>query len=88
MKYYIIAGTFDEYLQWVSKSIYAPNNIICVSTPAVLNGTYCPHGFFIGSWRNRDDLEEIFMQLLTRTDVTSNSHRIITGIWGRWKDGQ
>lgn len=86
MKQYIIAGKYEEYLNWLKTSKFS-SNAVCVSTPAVLNGTQNPHGFFIGSWRNRDDLEEIFMQLLTRTDVTSNSHRIITGIWGRWKDG-
>ena len=87
MKQYIIAGNFDEFLQWDSKSKDSVNNIICVSTPAVLNGTQNPHGFFIGSWRKRDDLEEIFMQLLTRTDITSDSHRRINNIWGKWKDG-
>jgi len=86
MKNYIIAGNFDEYLQWVSKSNLSPNSAICVSSPAVLRGTQNPHGFFIGTWRERDDLEDIFMELLTRTDITSDSHRTITKIWGKWKD--
>jgi len=86
MKNYIIAGTFDEYLQWVSKSNLSLNSTICVSSPAVLRGTQNPHGFFIGTWRERDDLEDIFMELLTRTDITSDSHRRINNIWGKWKN--
>ena len=86
MKDYIIAGTFDEYLQWVSKSNLPLSSTICVSTPAVLVGTRNPRGWFIGTWRKRDDLEYIFMELLTRTDITSDSHRRINNIWGKWKE--
>lgn len=86
-KNFIIAGTFEQYKHWIKKKILSPSIHVCVSTPAVLNGTQNPHGWFIGSWRKRDDLEEIFMQLLTRTDITSDSHRRINNIWGKWKDG-
>ena len=85
MKNYIIAGTYQEYLNWLKTSKF-PSNAVCVSTPAVLRGTQNPHGWFIGTWRKRDDLEDIFMELLTRTDITSDSHRRINNIWGKWKN--
>ena len=85
-KNFIIAGTFEQYNHWIKKKILTPSTHVCVSTPAVLNGTQNPHGWFIGTWRDRFDLEEIFMQLLTRTDITSDSHRRINNIWGRWKN--
>jgi len=88
MKYYVIAGTFEEYLLWLKTSNLSPNSAICVSTPAVLRGTQNPHGSFIGTWRNRSDLEDIFMELLTRTDIQTKSHRVITNIWSKWKETQ
>jgi hypothetical protein len=86
MKNYIIAGTYQEYSDWLRRKILSPSVHVCVSTPAVLRGTQNPHGWFIGTWRKRDDLEYIFMELLTRTDITSDSHRRINNIWGKWKE--
>jgi hypothetical protein len=86
MKKFIIAGNFDEYVQWRKKQAWADApNTVCVSSPAVLRGTQNPHGFFIGSWQNRDDLEDIFTVLLTRTDIGTNSHRTIKTLWEKVK---
>ena len=87
MKNFVIAGNFNEYALWREKQSWvdAPNTV-CVSSPAVLKGTLNPHGFFIGSWRNRDDLEDIFTVLLTRTDIGTNSHQTINTLWRKWKN--
>jgi hypothetical protein len=86
MKKFIIAGNFDEYVQWRKKQAWADaQNTVCVSSPAVLRGTANPHGVFIGSWQNRDDLEDIFTLLLTSTDIATYSYETINKLWEKVK---
>ena len=94
---FIIAGTYDQYKQWVKENIdrfYKENTSISLSNfsyvllPDTIKGYRNPHGFFIGTWIERHDLEPIFQQLLMATDITEKSHRTITSLWGQWKDRQ
>ena len=85
MKNFIIAGNYDQYKDWLRKKILSPSTHVCVSSPAVLRGVQNPHGWFIGTWRDRDDMEEIFEVLLRSTDITTESHRRINTLWGKWK---
>ena len=56
------------------------------ATVESLRGTYNPHGYFIGTWNKRTDLEEIFQTLLSYTDIKSNHHRVINNLWAKWKE--
>ena len=85
MKNFIIAGTYEQYKHWIKRKILSPSTHVCVSSPAVLRGVQNPHGWFIGTWRDRDDMEEIFEVLLRSTDITTESHRRINTLWGKWK---
>lgn len=87
MRNYIIAGNYEQYCSWIKKKIFSPSVHVCVSSPAVLRGVQNPHGWFIGTWYERDDIEEIFGVLLRAADVTTESHRRINTLWGKWKEG-
>jgi hypothetical protein len=84
MKNFIIAGTYEQYKNWIERKILSPATHVCVSSPAVLRGVQNPHGWFIGTWRDRDDMEQIFEVLLRATDITTESHRRINAVWGKW----
>jgi hypothetical protein len=84
MKNYIIAGTYEQYKNWIKRKILSPATHVCVSSPAVLRGVQNPQGWFIGTWYDRDDMEEIFEVLLRATDITTESHRRINAVWAKW----
>lgn len=96
MKKLVIAGNSQQATDWMkqdaSKRFAAGDtsvslsDYIIVSSVDKIRGISNPHGVFVGTWIERSDLESIFIQLLHATDVTAQSHRVITQQWGRWKD--
>jgi hypothetical protein len=84
MKNYIIAGTYEQYKHWLRTKILSPSTHVYVTNPDTLRGVHNPHGWFIGTWRDRDDMEQIFEVLLRATDITTESHRRINAVWGKW----
>jgi hypothetical protein len=84
MKNYIIAGTYEQYKHWLRTKIFSPSTHVYVTNSDTLIGVYNPRGWFIGTWRDRDDMEEIFEVLLRATDITTESHRRINAAWGKW----
>ena len=73
-KIFIIAGTYDQYRNWVRKNfdrIYESDpfksislsNFVYVSNPDQLNGHREVHGYFVGTFRNRPDIRDIVMQI-------------------------
>jgi hypothetical protein len=84
MKNFIIAGNYAEYAYWIKRKILSPSVHVYVTNPDTLRGVQNPHGWFIGTWYDRDDMEEIFEVLLRATDITTESHRRINALWGKW----
>ena len=66
---FIIAGNHTQYKQWVKKhhSTLSSKTMIYVEGPQTLVGRRDISGYFVGSFRNRDDIVDI----LVRLDVTN-----------------
>ena len=94
-KIFVIAGTVSEAEQWIKGNLEKRKNdgvttlswsdYVIVRDPTKLKGYSQPHGVFIGSWRDRKDMEEIFQILLLNHGISQNSHRHINQLWGEWK---
>jgi hypothetical protein len=56
---YVIAGSKNEYDTFIREYKLNPNEYKYVYDAISIRGTRDPHGFLIGSWRNRDDISEI-----------------------------
>ncbi len=74
MKYYVIAGTrqeFDAYILSKSMLLFADgetsislSHFVYVSSPDTLRGIEDPTGWFVGSFRQRKDLKDIIVAIL------------------------
>lgn len=74
MKYYVIAGTrqeFEAYILSKSMLLFAAgetsislSHFVYVSCPEILRGVENPKGWFIGSFRQRKDIDDIIIALL------------------------
>ena len=74
MKYYVIAGTrqeFEAYILSKSMLLFASgetsislSHFVYVSSPDTLRGVEDPRGWFIGSFRQRKDIDDIIIALL------------------------
>ena len=86
-KIFVIAGNDKEAIKWMKEdslrrwcknttSATLSDYIICRS---VLNikGHRNPHGVFIGTWRDRPDIKDIIMTLMTATYETNLNLRKI-----------
>lgn len=71
-KYFVISGNHYQYLDFVKKKVSEgwPNNtslsmsnFIYVDDVSKLKGYSSPHGYFVGSWREREDIRDIVQQL-------------------------
>ena len=66
-KLYIVAGNIREYAYWLNTNwdriqqmgITRRQDVIFVSGPDTFRGCANVHGFFIGSFRNRQDIQQI-----------------------------
>jgi hypothetical protein len=82
MKTYVIAGNRYEALAWIKESVgkrqreipdpwWAPRGLmsdyVIVEHVDQLCGIRDPHGVFIGHWRNRSNIKELVVALLTRS---------------------
>lgn len=70
---FIIAGNRKEYQQWVKKqlinrSALCSKTMLYVEGPHTLLGWTDISGYFVGSFRDREDIEEI----LNRLDATNS----------------
>lgn len=75
-KYFIVAGTHQEFRTWLqlNRRRFAYNNIndfIYVDRPMVFLGYANPHGFFVGSFRQRPDLLEIVQTIIINSSAMS-----------------
>jgi hypothetical protein len=63
-KLFIVAGNREQYREWVKTNLTRfPNillqNFVYVSGPEIFRGYSEVHGFYIGNYRERPDIEEI-----------------------------
>ena len=96
MKTFVIAGNRAEADDWIKKDLkkrhaqgfttLSWSDYVVVSGADKLRGWNEPHGVFIGTWRERKDMEDIFQSLLISHRVSDKSHRVINQIWGEWKE--
>ena len=62
-KKFVIAGTDIEFWEYARKHPVPIPDLINVHQPEVLHHNEKPHGVFIGTWRSRPDLFDIFNAL-------------------------
>lgn len=90
-KIYVIAGNkfqFDEYRRRKLEEMTARQiidfryaDIVYVSSRNVLRGVADPHGVFIGTWKERKDMEEIFQELLVRQTASRPTLQLLYEQW-------
>lgn len=60
---FVVAGTHAEYLDFLMKRGYFTTDYRYVTNANSLRGVMDPHGFFVGTWADRLDRDEILSQL-------------------------
>lgn len=72
MKYFVIAGNWDQYTHWrrqnrirllEEKKIETTSDLVYIDHVGHLKGYSNPTGIFIGTWYKRKDIKEILIQL-------------------------
>ena len=63
MKKFVIAGTSDQFYDWMRRNGYSHTVWRYVSGPEALRGTSHPQGIFIGTWYERKDMVEVIQML-------------------------
>lgn len=56
---FVIAGNRQEYKAFIEKRKFDSDEYIFVEEPDQLRDYNVLHGFYVGSWRERDDIKEI-----------------------------
>lgn len=82
-KFFVIAGNkaqFEDYMRRKIEEMVATGyadfrytHIVYVSSANVLAGVSNPHGVFIGSWREREDIHEILDRLMICSHMRTNA---------------
>ena len=84
MKYfYIIAGNLQEAIDWVNIKIQTQEFItppLYVSDPAQIVDEN-PNGIFIGTWKTRKDLPEIFLRLMNKISIGTEKYSKILEVF-------
>lgn len=70
--FFIVSGTYEEALEYMRKKNLNDYDYRYVYDRKTLLGHNNPHGCFYGSWRKREDIQEILMDLIVRTTDGSN----------------
>lgn len=55
----VIAGTYDEYKRFIKEYSLDPNQHQYIYDSSNIRGRRDPHGYFIGTWRQRKDIGEV-----------------------------
>ena len=66
--YYVIAGNHSEYTEFTERKLKENpwQNFIEVTYSYTLTGTTNPKGFLIGTWKQRNDIKDLLLYLMTR----------------------
>lgn len=73
-KIFVVAGSYEQHQTWVRKHIakeYQENphctlslsNYVYVSGPEMFRGHNEVHGYFVGSYRERNDIKDIVQEI-------------------------
>lgn len=91
---FVIAGNHEQATSWMKENIkkriangettVSYSDYVLRPSADSLCGIANPHGVFIGTWRERSDMNQIFMNLINHTQTTSPSHRIILRLYQDW----
>lgn len=92
-KYLVVAGNRNEFHTFIrkkSEELWAPDydismsHFLYVAGPDQLRGYSNPQGFFVGTWKERTDLEHIFM-ILSVAMTDSWKREKLRDIYSIWK---
>ena len=56
---YVIAGNMEQYKAFIKRKGFSETEYQYLYDADMLNGMRNIHGFYVGSWREREDIEEI-----------------------------
>lgn len=87
MKIFVVAGTREQANDWIKGNLQKRqiqgettlswSDYVIVNDPVKVRGYQDPHGVFIGSWRDRPDIEEIVEHLfLSSIHINRDLERI------------
>ena len=62
---YVIAGKMSEFIDWLNRNNMSVKDWRYLGDVDFLRGQSEVHGIFIGTWRERQDMSQIFSVLLT-----------------------
>ena len=96
-KYLVIAGNRDQFREFIgrkAKQIWEEghtsvtlSDFLYVGGPDQLRGYSNPQGFFVGTWRERNDIEQILNILLVcMSDPTKG--KAVIDIYSKWMKGK
>jgi hypothetical protein len=85
---YIIAGNVDQYRNWAADKM-SVNHCQYVTGPEMLRGIENPHGVFIGTWYEREDIHTILERLVVASRVENPALTNIIRYYGSlWESRQ
>ncbi len=92
---FVVAGTRAEYNEFTRKKCdellkegntsISLSNFIYVDSEDKLRGFSNPHGYFIGSWRTRSDIERILVQIESASTYLNSALDKIFFEYNKWK---
>lgn len=95
---YVIAGNHEQATRWMKENInkrmaqgetsVSYSDYALRTSADTLRGVANPHGVFVGTWRERKDLDDIFMILMSHTLTSEQSHRTLNRLYGEWMESQ
>ena len=71
--FFVVCGSHEEFLECIRKKNNFDYDYRFVYDRMTLVGFNNPHGCFYGSWRQRQDIQDIIMELIVRTTDGSNA---------------
>lgn len=76
--FFVVCGNLQEFENYVRNKNSDSRDYRYVFDRRTLMGFNNPHGCFYGSWRQREDIQEILMDLIVRT--TSGNNKVLKNL--------
>ena len=86
-KIFVIAGNDKQAIKWMKgnnqkrwdngDTSATLSDYVIVENPTIMRGHRNPHGFFIGTWKDRSDIMDIVMAIMNATYETNLNLRKI-----------
>jgi hypothetical protein len=87
MKTIVISGNYNQGLKWAEadakkrwdagETSISISNYIIVSIVEQIRGIRNPHGVFVGTWKERENIKEIVLSLIAQSEVANENLRAI-----------